>query len=133
MFLISAEARFADMVELTLLNSVLAGVSLDGTSFFYTNTLRSLAPMPLADLRWPRTRQKSLGCFCCPPNVVRTIARSSEFAYAVSDRAVYFAVYGANALETKLADGTPIKLIQETGYPWDGRIRITIHSAGEFS
>jgi uncharacterized protein len=132
MFLITGEARFADVVELTLLNSVLAGVSLDGTAFFYTNTLRNIDPMPVADLRWPRTRQKSMSCFCCPPNVARTIARSSEYAYAVSNRGVYCVLYGSSELQAKL-DRTQMKLKQETDYPWDGRVRITIQSAGEFS
>jgi len=133
MFLITGESRFADIVELTLFNSVLAGISLDGTAFFYTNTLRNLDPMPARDLRWPRTRQKFMSCFCCPPNVVRTIARANEYAYAVSDRGVYCVLYGSSQLDAKLPDGTSIKLKQDTDYPWDGRIRITVQSAGEFS
>jgi DUF1680 family protein len=133
MFLMTGESRFADIVELTLYNSVLAGISLDGTAFFYTNTLRNLDPMPVDDLRWPRSRQKTMGCFCCPPNVLRTIARSSEYAYAISDRGVYVVLYGSSELDAKLADGTNIKLLQQTDYPWDGKIRFTIHSTGEFS
>ncbi len=50
------DAKFADLIEQTLFNSVLAGVSLDGTNFFYTNTLRQLSPMPV-DLRWDRRRE----------------------------------------------------------------------------
>ena len=85
MLQITAEAKFADLVEQTLYNSVLAGVSLDGMSFFYTNTLRQLNPMPV-DLRWNRRREKFTGCFCCPPNVVRTVAESATYAYLKSDR-----------------------------------------------
>jgi len=126
MLQLTGESRFADIIELTLYNSVLAGMSLDGTRFFYTNTLRQIDPMPV-ELRWPRQRQQSLSCFCCPPNVVRTIAQSSTFAYAKSDRGVYVNLYGTSHLDS------PIKLRQETDYPWDGRVRVTIESSGEFS
>ena len=126
MLQLTGESRFADILELTLYNGVLAGISLDGTKFFYTNTLRQLDPMPV-ELRWPRQRQQSLSCFCCPPNVVRTIAQSARYAYGKSDRGVYVVLYGNNRLDSS------VKLRQETDYPWDGRVRITIESSGEFS
>ena len=130
MLQITGEARFADVIELTLFNSVLAGTDLSGTSFFYTNTLRQLDPMPVADLRWPRHRQKFMSCFCCPPNVVRTIAESQHYAYLTSPRGVHVVLYGSNTLTTP-----QITLKQETDYPWDGRVRITLEKApaGEFS
>jgi DUF1680 family protein len=121
MFLISGEARYCDVLEQTLYNSVLSGISLDGTSFFYTNTLRQLNPMP-AELRWPRHRQKTLGCFCCPPNVLRTIAQSSTYAYAMSERGIHVILYGNSSVT---ANG--MKLTQATDYPWDGRVRITVN------
>ncbi|MGB7156796.1 MAG: glycoside hydrolase family 127 protein [Tepidisphaeraceae bacterium] len=123
MFQISGEAKYGDVIEQALLNSVLAGVSLDGTSYFYTNTLRRLDPMPV-ELRWPQARKKTLGCFCCPPNVARTVAQSSQYAYAKSDRGVYVVLYGASRLQTD-----EIALTQETDYPWDGRVRITVDAA----
>jgi DUF1680 family protein len=126
MLQITGESRFADLLEHTLYNSILAGISLDGTKFFYTNTLRNLNPMP-GELRWPRSRQKTLGCFCCPPNVVRTIAESNLYAYALSEDGVNVILYGTNRLETK-----KIQLSQKSNYPWDGEVRITIESAGEF-
>lgn len=123
MFQITAEPRFVDVMELTLFNSVLAGISLDGTAFFYTNTLRNLDPMPV-ELRWNRSRLKSMGCWCCPPNVLRTIAHSSEYAYATSDRGLYVLLYGSSAVKT--AD---CELTQQTDYPWDGQIKLTINKA----
>jgi DUF1680 family protein len=128
MFLLTGEARFVDLVEHTLFNSVLAGTSLDGTAFFYTNTLRQLNPMPV-ELRWPRQRTKFMSCWCCPPNVVRTIAQIGTYAYAVSERGVYVTMYGGSRLDTTLADGSRIKLVQETEYPWDGKVRITVEEA----
>ena len=127
MLQITGEAKFADLVEQTLFNSVLAGVSLDGTSFFYTNTLRQLNPMPL-ELRWNRRRVKFPTCFCCPPNVVRTVAQSASYAYLKSDRELWATLYGGNIIETKLAGGL-LKLRQQTDYPWDGAVRFTFEAA----
>jgi DUF1680 family protein len=132
MLQITGEARFGDLVEQTLFNSVLAGISIDGTKFFYTNTLRNLEPMP-TELRWPRHRNKTLDCFCCPPNVVRTIAEVSDYAYLKSDAGVTVVLYGSSKLDTKLKDGTQVKLTEETDYPWDGNVKITVESAGDFS
>ena len=56
MLLITGESRFADLMELTLFNSILAGISLDGSAFFYTNTLRNLDPMPVEE---PKARAES--------------------------------------------------------------------------
>jgi DUF1680 family protein len=125
MFQLTGEAGYCDVIEQSLYNSVLAGISLDGTAFFYTNTLRQLDPMPVA-LRWNRRREQTLGCFCCPPNVVRTIARSAEYAYATSDRGLYLTLYGSSRAKTDF--GT---IAQETSYPWDGRIKVTIEEASE--
>jgi uncharacterized protein len=127
MLRVTGESRFADVIEHALLNSVLAGISLDGTRFFYTNTLRQLNPMPVP-LRWPRRRQNFMGCWCCPPNVLRTIAQSSSYAYAKSDRAIWVVLYGGNVLETEVSGGK-LKLRQETDYPWEPTVKITIEAA----
>jgi DUF1680 family protein len=128
MFLASGEARFMDVAELALYNSVLSGVSLDGTNFFYTNPLRVTDPMPV-DLRWSRTRVPFVSSFCCPPNLVRTLAEIGGYAYGKSSNAVWVNLYGGSTLNTSL-DGAPLKLTQETEYPWNGRVRITINECG---
>ena len=64
--------------------------------------------------------------FCCPPNLVRTIAESASYAYAKSGDAIFVNLYGGSTLTTKLGEKT-VKLTQETEYPWDGRIRITVN------
>jgi uncharacterized protein len=129
MFLATGEARFMDVVELALYNSVLSGGALDGTNFFYTNPLRVTDPMP-AELRWSRTRVPFVGSFCCPPNLVRTIAESANYAYGKSPDAIWVNLYGASVLETAMANGAKIKLAQETDYPWNGRVRIKILECG---
>jgi len=130
MFLATGEARFVDVVELALYNGVLSGVGLDGTNFFYTNPLRVTDPMPV-ELRWSRARVPFVSSFCCPPNLLRTIAESSSYAYAKSSNTIWVNLYGASTLTTKLA-GQTVKLTQETEYPWSGRVRIVMNEcAGE--
>lgn len=87
MFLASGEAQFMDVAELALYNSVLAGVSLDGTNFFYTNPLRVTDLLP-TELRWSRTRVPFVSSFCCPPNLVRTLAEVGGLAYGKSNDAI---------------------------------------------
>jgi hypothetical protein len=130
MFLATGDAKFMDVVELALYNSVLSGGALDGTNFFYTNPLRVTDPMPV-ELRWSRTRVPFVSSFCCPPNLVRTIAESADYAYGKSADAVWVNLYGGSSLATKLSDGDTVKLAQETDYPWNGRVRIKILDCGE--
>jgi DUF1680 family protein len=124
----TGEAKYADVLELALLNAVLAGVSLDGKRFFYTNTLRQLDTMPVP-LRWSRMREEWISSYCCPPNVARTLAATSSYAYGRSNRGVWIHLFGGSTLDTTLPDGRRVKLRQETDYPWDGRVRITFQSA----
>ncbi len=125
MFLDSGEARFMDVVELALYNSVLSGVGLDGTNFFYTNPLRVTDPMPVA-LRWSRSRVPFVSSFCCPPNLARTIAEVNGYAYGKSANAVWVNLYGGSTLTTSLGDGSRVALSQETEYPWSGRVRLSV-------
>jgi DUF1680 family protein len=128
MLQITGEARFADTLELALYNAVLGGVSLDGKRFFYVNTLRRLDPMPV-DLRWSRTRQPFISCFCCPPNVACTVAEVGNYAYGRTDDSLWVHLYGSNRLNTVLPGRGPFRLTQETDYPWDGRVRLTVDAA----
>ncbi|QEL17948.1 glycoside hydrolase family 127 protein [Limnoglobus roseus] len=126
-------AKHADVVERVLFNALLAGVSLDGTRFFYTNTLRQLDAMP-APLRWSRQREEWISCYCCPPNVARTVAQVHALAYGQSDRGLWVHQYGGNRLDAALPGGR-IKLTQTTDYPWDGTITLALDAVpvGEFS
>lgn len=121
---ITADARYADVIEQTLYNSVLAAVGLEGRTYFYTNPLRKIDPEPVA-LRWSRARQPYMSTFCCPPNIVRTIAESANYAYAKSDRGVWVNLYGAGECTTRVGDAT-VTISQATNYPWEGRVRITV-------
>lgn len=128
MLSLSGEVRFADALERALYNGVFAAISLDGKEFLYTNALRVTDDLPF-ELRWSRQRKPYLSCFCCPPNVVRTIAESAEYAYSLSPEGVYVHLYGSNVLETKLPAGDKIRLTQTTDYPWEGTVSISVDEA----
>jgi DUF1680 family protein len=125
MLAITQEARFADILELALYNSALSSVGLDGKTFFYTNPLRQIEELPF-ELRWSRSREPNITCFCCPPNIVRTIAEVGDYAYSLSDEGVWVNLYGSNVLDTRLPGGSRLKLRQATDYPWDGRVKLVI-------
>lgn len=128
MLQITGDAKYADVLEQTLYNGVLSGISLDGKNFFYTNPLSANDDLPYK-LRWSRDRVGYIAYSdCCPPNAVRTIAEVSSYAYNISDKGIWFNLYGGNKLSTTLKDGTPVKLTQTTSYPWDGTVNIQIEN-----
>lgn len=118
-------ARYIDALETSLINAVLAGVSLDGQRFFYTNTLRQLDTMPV-DLRWSRERKEWISCYCCPPNVARTIANMHRLAYARDDQNVWVLLYGSNRLNTSLPNGSQLIIQQKSDYPRDGHVVLVL-------
>ncbi|MBN1508001.1 MAG: glycoside hydrolase family 127 protein [Sedimentisphaerales bacterium] len=128
MLAITGDARYADLLELALYNGVLATISLDGKKFFYTNPLGRVDDLPF-ELRWSRRREPYISCFCCPPNTVRTIAEVAAYAYSVSDEGVWINLYGGNTLDIRLADGAIVKLAQQTEYPWQGTVHVTLEVA----
>ncbi|MBE7169429.1 MAG: glycoside hydrolase family 127 protein [Williamsia sp.] len=126
MLQITAQARYADMLELSLYNSILSGISLDGKHFLYTNPLQVSDQLPFHQ-RWSKDRVEYISLSnCCPPNLVRTMAEVSSYAYNVSDKGLWCNLYGSNRLSTKLKGGAAVKLTQETDYPWDGLVKIRL-------
>ncbi|HSC39307.1 MAG TPA: beta-L-arabinofuranosidase domain-containing protein, partial [Chitinophagaceae bacterium] len=129
MLQVTGDARYADVLELALYNSILSGISLDGNSFFYTNPLSASATFPY-QLRWSGGRVPYIRLSnCCPPNVVRTITEVPDYMYSISDKGIWLNLYGGNRLFTKLAGGQTIRLTEETEYPWDGKITIRFDQA----
>ena len=121
----TGDAKYADIVEMALYNSVLSGVSLDGKKYFYTNPLRISADLPYT-LRWPKERTEYISCFCCPPNTLRTICQAQNYAYTVSDKALWCHLYGANELKTSIDGVGKVTITQSTDYPWDGAVKLTM-------
>ncbi|HVJ85381.1 MAG TPA: glycoside hydrolase family 127 protein [Caulifigura sp.] len=128
MLLATGESRFGDVLETSLSNACLAGVSLDGKRYFYTNTLRQLDDMPV-ELRWSRQRQEYISCFCCPPNLTRLIAEANTYAYTRGDRSLWVNLFGSSEVRTEIAAGQIVGLEQETSYPWDGRVTLRVTEA----
>ena len=133
---VTGDAKYADLVETCLYNSVLSGISLDGKKYFYTNPLRISADLPYT-LRWPKERTEYISCFCCPPNTLRTLCQAQNYAYTLSPEGIYCNLYGANTLTTTWKDKGELALTQETDYPWEGKVRVTLdrvpRKAGAFS
>ena len=126
---ITGDAKYADVMELALYNSVLSGISLNGKNFLYTNPLAYSDELPFSQ-RWSKDRVPYISLSnCCPPNVVRTISEVNNYAYSISSEGLWLNIYGGNKLSSKLKDGSPIKLSQETNYPWDGNIKLTFEQA----
>ncbi len=122
----TGKAQYADVMELALYNSVLSGIDLSGRNFLYTNPMSYSDALPFSQ-RWSKDRVPYIKLSnCCPPNVVRTIAEVADYAYSVSDKGLYLNLYGGNALNTTLKDGSKISLDQQTEYPWNGKISITL-------
>ena len=127
---IHGDSKYGDIMELVLFNSALSGISLEGKDYFYANPLRMIHnSRTFSELRAvteSEERQPYLECFCCPPNLVRTIAKVSGWAYSLSDNGIAVNLYGGNQLNTKLLDGSVLRLVQESNYPWEGQIMITV-------
>ena len=129
MFTLTKDVHYIDLFEQTLYNGVLPGISLDGKKYFYANPLKKLDDFDWP-MRWPRTRAGNIPeSFCCPPNVVRTIAEVQNYAYALGEDILYVNLYGANTLKTKWENGDAIHLSQKTNYPWDGAIQLQLVAA----
>ncbi|RKR84319.1 hypothetical protein BDD43_4553 [Mucilaginibacter gracilis] len=129
MLQLTGNAKYADVMELTLYNGMLSGISLSGTKYLYTNPLSVSDEMPYQQ-RWSKDRVGYIGYSnCCPPNVIRTIAELNNYVYSVSDKGLYLNLYGGNTLSTKLKSGSEIKLTEQTDYPWNGAIKLILDKA----
>ncbi len=120
MLLLTGEAKYADLMETTLYNAVLPGLSLDGRHYFYQN--------PLAD-RGSHRRQAWFGCACCPPNVARLLASLSGYFYTVAPDSVGVHLYANSSADLTLPGGDAFAFDVETNFPWDGRVTFTIRNA----
>ena len=125
MFTATGEAKYTDIVENCLYNSILSGISLDGKKYFYTNPLRISKDLPYT-LRWPKERTEYISCFCCPPNTLRTLCEAQDYAYSIEKGGVYVNLYGGNTLNTNIEGVGEITLTQKTDYPWDGAVNISV-------
>ncbi|HQE33703.1 MAG TPA: glycoside hydrolase family 127 protein [Flavobacterium alvei] len=129
MLQITGDAKYADIVELALYNSVLSGISLEGKEFFYNNPLNVSKNLPFKQ-RWSKEREGYIALSnCCAPNVTRTIAEVNNYAYSLSKEGLYVNLYGSNNLNSTTLNGEKIEIEQQTNYPWDGKVSLKIVKA----
>jgi len=133
MFLLHGDAKYIDVMERSLYNNVVAGIGLDGKTFFYPNPLECNMEYKFNSGK-TLDRQPWFDCSCCPSNDVRIIASIPGYIYAQKDNNLYVNLFVNGSAETEL-NGRKIRLDQKTLYPWDGKIVVTLHpdKAAEFT
>jgi DUF1680 family protein len=117
LFLLHVDAKYIDVLERTLYNGLLSGVSLDGKGFFYPNPLES---------NGQHRRSPWFGVACCPGNITRFLASVPGYVYAQQADLIYVNLYIANHAELKLENGTEVRLTQATRYPWEGKVKLAV-------
>jgi hypothetical protein len=120
MLLVTGESRFADLLERTLYNGFLAGHSLDGESFFYSNPLQS---------RNGERRHRWNPVACCPPNVMRLLASLHHYLATVTEAGIQLHQYASSTIRTAVPGVGTVELAVETGYPWSGAVAVDVVSS----
>jgi len=123
MLLLTGEARYADLLEHTLYNAVLPGVSLDGRAYFYENPLTSDGGY---------RRQPWFACACCPPNLARLLASLPGYIYSTSGAEIWVHLYADSSADIQL-NGRTVQLRQRSDYPWDGTVELEIDTEGDYA
>jgi len=125
MFLMRGDAKYIDVLERTMYNAALSGISLEGDRFFYPNVLESIGQ---------HQRSPWFGCACCPSNVARFIPSIPGFAYAAKDHDIYVNLFLGGEVTIATVENK-VQLVQETRYPWEGSVKIRVQpeKAGDFA
>ena len=116
---LTGDSKYIDVLERSLYNGALAGISLGGDRFFYVNPLES---------KGDHHRQEWYGCACCPSQLSRFLPSIGNYIYASSDDALWVNLYIGNTGQIRIGE-TDILLTQETDYPWDGSVKLTISTS----
>ena len=119
LLMITGESQFADVIERTIFNGFLSGVSMDGTRFFYVNPLSSNGGVE---------RPEWHGCACCPPNVMRLLASIGQYVATTGERGVQVHQFAACEMVIGLPGGGNVKLKMDTEYPWKSVVDLTVVS-----
>jgi uncharacterized protein len=121
LFLLHADAKYIDVMERTLYNGLISGVSLDGKTFFYQN------PLEATGQAGKDQRSPWFGVACCPGNITRFMASVPGYVYAQRGDALWVNLYMANSADIKLDNGRTVRVTQDTRYPWDGAVKMTVN------
>ena len=117
LFLLHGDAKYIDVLERTLYNGLISGVSLEGNRFFYPNPLES---------KGQNERSPWFGCACCPSNICRFMASIPGYVYAHRGSDVYVNLFASGHGYVPIGDKGGVELTQETTYPWSGAVKITV-------
>ena len=121
MFLLHGQSKYIDVLERSLYNGLISGVSLEGDGFFYPNPLESIGQ---------HQRKAWFGCACCPSNICRFIPSFPGYIYAAKGNDLYVNLFASNTLTRKIG-GKNVTISQETNYPWDGDVTISIDKTAQ--
>ena len=125
MFLLHGDAKYIDVLERSLYNGVISGIGIDGKTFFYPNPLE-------CDMQYKFNsgetldRQPWFDCSCCPTNMCRFIASVPGYIYAQSGNILYINLFAQSSSTIQLNKKLPVAISQETQYPWDGKVKISV-------
>ena len=124
LFLLHGQSKYIDIVEKTLYNSMLSGVSLSADRFFYPNPLES---------NGQHQRQAWFGCACCPSNVARFVPAIPGYIYAVTDKELYVNLFLSNDADITVGK-RKVRISQKANFPWDGKVELTVNpeTSGKF-
>lgn len=125
LFLLHGDAKYIDVMERTLYNGLLSGVSLDGRTFFYPNPLESIGQ---------HARAEWFGVACCPGNITRFLASVPGYMYGRTNDAIYVNLFAAGTAGIDVG-GRKVTVTQQTRFPWDGEVTIAVapETAGTFT
>ncbi len=123
MMCLTGEAKYFDIAERSMYNGVLSGVSLSGDLFFYDNVLESDGD---------KKRSPWFTTSCCPTQIARFIPTVGNYFYLKNDNCLWINMYASSQTKVKLGESN-VTLIQKTGYPYEGKVKITFHTENRFS
>jgi hypothetical protein len=124
----TGDAKFSDVIERALYNGINSGMSLDGRTYCYRNPLAFDPQGDSSDRHAPdgKIRNPWYDTTCCPPNLERTFASLPGYFYSTSDDGVYVHLYDNSTMNWRMKDGSRLKIQQQTKYPWEGTVKITV-------
>ena len=119
----TGDAKYADVMERALYNGINSGMSLGGNLYCYRN------PLAFDPATGDVIRNEWYDTTCCPPNLERTFASLPGYFYSTSKDGIYVHLFHNSELNWRLEDGTPVKIVQKTKYPWDGMVEFEVSPA----
>jgi DUF1680 family protein len=128
LFLLTGNSKYYDIIERTLYNGLISGISLDGKNFFYPNPTESDGKYEFN--MGSCTRQPWFDCSCCPTNLIRFVPSIPGLIYAINRDSLYVNLFVSDSAQV-LIEGKKVDVTQRTDYPWDGHVNLSIDLAKE--